>query len=157
MKKTQLGSRDLLANGGGCPVEVHHLESKLQIDLLYSQVFCRLRPPKDNNNDQQSDNSSSCIKVSSSTELTLYSSEVCSVKFSFNHLNIFIQNAKNGQIREVNKSMKLTILLNFSIQSRYEFSHILTDNVSQSAAFKELALPLLDELIQGKSSMFAFC
>ena len=24
MKKTQLGSRDLLANGGGCPVEVHH-------------------------------------------------------------------------------------------------------------------------------------
>lgn len=105
MKKTQLGSRDLLANGGGCPVE----------------VFCRLRPPKDNNNDQQSDNSSSCIKVSSSTELTLYSSE----------------NAKNGQIRE----------------SRYEFSHILTDNVSQSAAFKELALPLLDELIQGKSSV----
>jgi hypothetical protein len=24
MKKTQLGSRDLLANGGGCPVEVSH-------------------------------------------------------------------------------------------------------------------------------------
>ncbi len=24
MKKTQLGSRDLLTNGGGCPVEVSH-------------------------------------------------------------------------------------------------------------------------------------
>jgi hypothetical protein len=24
MKKTQLGSRDLLANGGGCPVEVNN-------------------------------------------------------------------------------------------------------------------------------------
>lgn len=24
MKKTQLGSRDFLANGGGCPVEVSH-------------------------------------------------------------------------------------------------------------------------------------
>ncbi|CAF4268292.1 unnamed protein product, partial [Rotaria magnacalcarata] len=31
--------------------------------------------------------------------------------------------------------------------------HILTDNISQSAAFKELALPLLDDLIQGKSSV----
>ncbi|CAF4419210.1 unnamed protein product, partial [Rotaria magnacalcarata] len=68
------------------------------------------RPPKDNHNDQQTDNSSSCIKVASSKELVLYSSE----------------NAKNGQIRE----------------SRYDFSHILTDNISQSAAFKELALPL---------------
>ncbi|CAF1642733.1 unnamed protein product, partial [Adineta ricciae] len=106
MKKTQLGSRDLLANGGGCPVE----------------VFCRLRPPKDSNNDQQqTENSSSCIKVASSTELVLYSSE----------------NAKSGAIRE----------------SRYEFSHILTDNVSQLAAFKELALPLLDDLIQGKNSV----
>ncbi|CAF0929828.1 unnamed protein product [Adineta steineri] len=109
MKKVQLGSRDLLVNGGGCPVE----------------VFCRLRPPKDNNNDQQQqqqpDNSSSCIKIASSTELVLYSSE----------------NAKNGQIRE----------------SRYEFSHILTDNISQLAAFKELALPLLNDLIQGKSSV----
>ncbi|UJR38434.1 hypothetical protein I4U23_031102 [Adineta vaga] len=107
MKKIQLGSRDLLANGGGCPVE----------------VFCRLRPPKDPNNDQQqqTDNSSSCIKVSSPTELILYSSE----------------NTKNGQIRE----------------SRYEFSHILTDSVSQLSAFKELALPLLDDFIQGKSSV----
>ncbi|CAF4600164.1 unnamed protein product [Rotaria sp. Silwood1] len=105
MKKTQLGSRDLLATGGGCPVE----------------VFCRLRPPKDNNTDQQTDNSSSCIKVASSKELILYSSE----------------NAKNGQIRE----------------SRYEFSHILTDNICQSAAFKELALPLLEDLILGKSSV----
>ncbi|CAF1629108.1 unnamed protein product [Rotaria magnacalcarata] len=105
MKKTQLGSRDLLITGGGCPVE----------------VFCRLRPPKDNHNDQQTDNSSSCIKVASSKELVLYSSE----------------NAKNGQIRE----------------SRYDFSHILTDNISQSAAFKELALPLLDDLIQGKNSV----
>ncbi|CAF2946028.1 unnamed protein product [Rotaria sp. Silwood2] len=106
MKKIQLGSRDLLATGGGCPVE----------------VFCRLRPPKDNNNEQQIDNSSSCIKVASSKELILYSSE----------------NVKNGQIRE----------------SRYEFSHILTDNICQSAAFKELALPLLEDLIRGKSSMF---
>ncbi|CAF1072720.1 unnamed protein product [Rotaria sp. Silwood1] len=104
MKKTQFGSRDLLANGGGCPVE----------------VFCRLRPPKDNNNDQEIDNSSS-IKILSSTELTLYSSE----------------NAKNGQIRE----------------SHYQFTHILTDDVSQSAAFKELAIPFLDDLIQGKNSV----
>jgi hypothetical protein len=29
MKKTQLGSRDLLANGGGCPVEVSHQYSLL--------------------------------------------------------------------------------------------------------------------------------
>ncbi|CAF4045440.1 unnamed protein product, partial [Rotaria sordida] len=105
MKRIQFGSRDLLANGGGCPVE----------------VFCRLRPPKDNNNDQEIDNSSSSVKISSSTELTLYSSE----------------NAKNGQIRE----------------SHYEFTHILTDDVSQSAAFKELAIPLLDDLIQGKNSV----
>ncbi|CAF4698028.1 unnamed protein product, partial [Rotaria socialis] len=106
MKKTQIGSRDLLANGGGCPVE----------------VFCRLRPPKDNNNnDQETDNSSSSVKILTSTELTLCSSE----------------NAKNGQIRE----------------SHYEFSHILTDDVSQSAAFKELAIPLLDDLIQGKNSV----
>ncbi|CAF3610625.1 unnamed protein product [Rotaria sp. Silwood1] len=104
MKKTQFGSRDLLANGGGCPVE----------------VFCRLRPPKDNNNDQEIDNTSS-IKILSSTELTLYSSE----------------NAKNGQIRE----------------SHYQFTHILTDDVSQSAAFKELAIPFLDDLIQGKNSV----
>ncbi|UJR07713.1 hypothetical protein I4U23_011998 [Adineta vaga] len=105
MKKTQLGSRDLLANGGGCPVE----------------VFCRLRPPKENTNDQETDNATSSVKVSSSTELTLFSSE----------------NAKNGQIRE----------------SHYEFSHILTDDVTQSAAFKELAIPLLDDLIQGKNSV----
>jgi len=105
MKKTQFGSRDLLANGGSCPVE----------------VFCRLRPPKENNTDQQTDNNGSCIKVSSPTELTLYSAE----------------NAKNGQIRE----------------SHYEFSHILTDDVSQSAAFKELAIPLLDDFVQGKSSV----
>ncbi|CAF0996822.1 unnamed protein product [Adineta steineri] len=105
MKKTQLGSRDLVANGGGCPVE----------------VFCRLRPPKDNNNDQETDNSTSSVKVSSSTELTLFSSE----------------NVKNGQIRE----------------SHYEFTHILTDDVSQSAAFKELAIPLLDDLILGKNSV----
>ncbi|CAF4438503.1 unnamed protein product, partial [Adineta steineri] len=34
-------------------------------------VFCRLRPPKDNN-DQETDNSTSSVKVSSSTELTLF-------------------------------------------------------------------------------------
>ncbi|CAF1093759.1 unnamed protein product [Adineta ricciae] len=105
MKKSQFGSRDLLANGGGCPVE----------------VFCRLRPPKESTNDQETENSTSSVKVSSSTELTLFSSE----------------NTKNGQIRE----------------SHYEFSHILTDDVTQSAAFKELAIPLLDDLIQGKNSV----
>ncbi|CAF4425028.1 unnamed protein product, partial [Adineta steineri] len=86
-------------------------------------VFCRLRPPKDNN-DQETDNSTSSVKVSSSTELTLFSSE----------------NVKNGQIRE----------------SHYEFTHILTDDVSQSAAFKELAIPLLDDLILGKNSRICF-
>jgi hypothetical protein len=29
MKKTQLGSRDLLANGGGCPVEVNNFYPNL--------------------------------------------------------------------------------------------------------------------------------
>lgn len=107
MKKGQFGSRDLLANGGSCPVE----------------VFCRLRPPKEPINEQDGENSSSSssVKVSSSTELTLFSAE----------------NAKNGQIRE----------------SHYEFTHILTDDVTQSAAFKELAIPLLDDLIQGKNSV----
>ena len=47
-------------------------------------------------------------------------------------------------------------LLLFLFQSRYEFSHILTDKVSQSAAFKELAIPLLDDLIQGKNSAYFF-
>jgi hypothetical protein len=34
MKKTQLGSRDLLANGGGCPVEVIH-----QYRFSYLMIF----------------------------------------------------------------------------------------------------------------------
>ncbi|CAF1343311.1 unnamed protein product [Didymodactylos carnosus] len=38
-------------------------------------------------------------------------------------------------------------------ESHYEFSHILTDCISQKAAFKELCLPLIDDLIQGKSSV----
>ncbi|UJR38446.1 hypothetical protein I4U23_031114 [Adineta vaga] len=60
MKKTQLGLRDLLANGGGCPVE----------------VFYRLRASTDIYNDQQNiDNSSSCIKAAGSTESIQYSSE----------------------------------------------------------------------------------
>lgn len=88
MKKTQLGSRDLFANGGSCPVEVSHqyylLKFFLLIRFISEKVFCRLRPPKDNNNDQQTDNSSSCIKVASSTELILYSSEVREFILTFN-------------------------------------------------------------------------
>jgi hypothetical protein len=53
-------------------------------------------------------------------------------------------------------SLSINILTAFDLFSLYEFSHILTDNVSQSSSFKELTLPLLDDLIQRKSSMFLF-
>ncbi len=93
MKKTQLGSRDLLANGGGCPVEVSHRYFYdgfyNELHLFFKKVFCRLRPPKETSNDQQLDNSSSCIKVASSTELVLYSSEVSQFVFLFNLTEYF--------------------------------------------------------------------
>ncbi len=52
--------------------------------IYFLKVFCRLRPPKDNTNDQQTDNSSSCVKIASSTELILYSSEVSEFLFISN-------------------------------------------------------------------------
>ena len=34
MKKTQFGSRDLLANGGSCPVEVEHKDPSTPVFVL---------------------------------------------------------------------------------------------------------------------------
>ncbi|CAF0842670.1 unnamed protein product [Didymodactylos carnosus] len=98
MKKTAATRDAALNRETGSPVE----------------VFCRLRPPPEGE-------SETCIKVSSATELVLFSPE----------------GLRNGIIKE----------------SHYEFSHILTDRVTQQAAFKELCLPLIDDLIQGKSSV----
>lgn len=79
MKKTQFGSRDLLANGGGCPVEVKIdkiFERSIFIFCFIIKVFCRLRPPKETNNDQEVENASASVKLSGSSELTLFSAEV---------------------------------------------------------------------------------
>ena len=76
MKKTQFGSRDLLATGCGNPVEVSYDIVDTIFTLFSPKVFCRLRPPKVNGDDQQTDTLSSCIKVANSKELILYSSEV---------------------------------------------------------------------------------
>ena len=62
------------------------------VAFYFLKVFCRLRPPKDSNNDQQqTENSSSCIKVASSTELVLYSSEVSNSTFlTINTMEVFV-------------------------------------------------------------------
>ena len=51
MKKTQLGSRDLLTNGGGCPVEVsdQHFAFGFPIELdlpLFERSFVVYAPQK---------------------------------------------------------------------------------------------------------------